>query len=315
MKLQQLKYILEVYKKNLNVSEAAQSLYTSQPAISKQILLLEEELGVSIFVRQGKRMVGVTKPGQLILEMAQRLMGGVENIKKIGEDLSIQNSGSIRLAGVYAFIHYELPDKIGAFKEACPAVKLSILSGTSAEVARLVRDYEADIGVVHQQTSCNPELYYLPCTSWSYQLLMPTSHVLASKSVIELQDLVRYPLIISSDDSIGLDRSASLFEKAGIEFPTIDLVVADAEMVKAFVQKGLGVGLIESMAVGLENLDEELEVISVSHLLPEVETRLILRKDQYISRHLYELIQLLNPRLTREKIEQLSKEAELDYVI
>ncbi|MBN3860350.1 LysR family transcriptional regulator [Neisseriaceae bacterium PsAf] len=315
MKLQQLRYVLEVYKQNLNVSDAAQVLFTSQPGISKQIRLLEDELGIQIFIRQGKRITAVTEPGKLILETAEKVLREAENIKQIGDELSNKNSGEINLAGVYGFTRCELPEKMCAFKQNYPNVKVSVLPTSSVEIARLVAEYEVDLGIINQNLSFNPELVYLPCNTWSYQLIMPIDHELADKHEIELEDLLKYPLITYDYDFVNQEKIVRVFQKAGLDLPNVTLSSFDADVIKTYVKMGLGIGLIESMAVDLETLDESLEVVSVSHLFSEVETRIIMRKDQYIRGYTYDLINLLNPELTKERIDQLMHEVAVDYVI
>ncbi|QRN41156.1 MAG: LysR family transcriptional regulator [Neisseriaceae bacterium] len=315
MTLQQLRYVLEVYKQNLNVSDAAQVLFTSQPGISKQIKLLENELGIQIFVRQGKRITAVTEPGQLILQTAERVLREAENIKRIGDELSNKNCGEINLAGVYGFMRYELPKKMYAFKQSYPDIRVSVLPTNSVEVARLVAEYEVDFGVINQDLYFNPELVYLPYNTWSYQLIMPVDHQLADKHEIELEDLLKYPLITYDYSFVNQETVVRMFQKAGLDLPNVALSSFDADVIKTYVKMGLGIGLIESMAVDLETLDESLEVVSVSHLFSEVETRIIMRKNQYIRGYIYDLINILNPELTKERIDKCIHEVAVDYVI
>lgn len=315
MKLQQLRYAIEVFKQNLNVSEAAQALFTSQPGISKQIRLLEDELGIQIFIRQGKRIIAVTEPGKLVLETAEKVLRETQNIKKISQELSNQSSGSVDIAGVYGYVRYELPEKMLAFKKRYPDVKVSILPTNSVEVTKLVLDYEIDFGIINQNLSYNDELCYLPCNTWSYQLIMPMEHELAIKAELSLEDITKYPLITYDHDYINQERIVRAFQKANVDLPQVSLSSFDADVIKTYVKMGMGIGLIESQAVDLKTLDPDLESISVSHLFSEVETRIILRKDQYIKGYIYDLISLINPQLNKVRIDQLMSEVNVDYEI
>lgn len=303
MKLQQLRYVLEVYRQNLNVSEAAEVLYTSQPGISKQIRLLEEELGVPVFVRHGKRMVAVTAPGKVILETAERILREVQNIKRIGTEFADHASGTLTVATTHTQARYVLSEAITAFVQRFPQVQLSIVPVTCAMLDKMVLEGEADFAIGTELVTQHAELRKLTCYAWNRSIIVPDNHpLLALNRPLQLADISHYPLIT---DEVAFPESShvtSAFERAQQPLPTVVLASADPEIIKTYVRAGLGIGLLPSVAFDAQN-DNHLHRLSVEHLFEPSFSHIILRQDVYLRGFGYAFLNLFAPMLTRERIE------------
>ncbi|WP_373740271.1 CysB family HTH-type transcriptional regulator [Neisseria sp.] len=305
MKLQQLRYALEVYRHNLNVSEAADALFTSQPGISKQIRLLEEELGIQIFIRSGKRVVSVSQPGKAVLELSERILRDVQNIKNIGSEFTEQDSGSLTIATTHTQARYALPATVSEFVRRYPKVQLSIRQGSPATVADMVANGDADFAIVTENLETQSDLRKLPCGEWNHAVIVPQNHpLLDCKNPLSIEDLASFPLVTYEFAFNGGGSIERAFHKARLERPKVALSAADTEVLKTYVRLGLGVGLMAKMAYDAEN-DSDLQLVDAAHLFEPSPTWIALRSDTYLRGYTYEFIGLFSPKLTRETIDKI----------
>ncbi|NUE66536.1 CysB family HTH-type transcriptional regulator [Snodgrassella sp. ESL0253] len=303
MKLQQLRYAVEVYRQNLNVSEAAEVLFTSQPGISKQIRMLEEELGVPLFIRHGKRMVAVTAPGKIVLETAERVLREVQNIKRIGTEFADQNIGSLTIATTHTLARYDLPEVVSAFVERYPQVQLSIHTASPKTISHMVLDGEVDFAIGMGMGIEHPELRKLSCEAWNRSVIVPDNHPLLNlKRPLRLEDIAAYPLITYDIAFNEQSKIARAFTQEGCNLPRVVLASADTDVIKTYVKQGLGIGLMASMAFD-STQDQGLQLISAEHLFEPSFSQIILRQDVYLRGFGYEFLALFAPGLTRARIE------------
>lgn len=300
MKLHQLRYIREVARQNLNVSLAAEALHTSQPGVSKQIQLLEEELGLQIFHRSGKRLTSVTEPGHTILDMAERMLREAENIRRVGEDFTRESEGALTIATTHTQARYRLPPAVKAFVEKYPNVRLNIHQGSPSQVAELVITGEADIGIATESIADREELSALPCYSWNRVVVTPLDHPLLQDAPLTLDKVARYPIVTYDLGFTGSTSVKRVFEARGLT-PNIVLTAIDADVIKTYVELGLGVGLLANMAYNAER-DRNLAALDASHLFPESTTYLGVRRDAYLRSYGYDFIQLIAPHLDRQTV-------------
>ena len=301
MKLQQLRFLVEVARSGLNVSEAAEALYTSQPGVSKQIKLLEDELGVIVFERSGKRLTGVTEPGRRVLEIAGRILQEVGNIKRVGDEYAGGDSGSLVIATTHTQARYALPGVVTRFIERHPRVRLSLHQGSPTQIAEWAVEGEADVAIATEALDQYPQLVMLPCYQWGHSVVAPAGHpVLAEKSV-SLAMLARWPLITYDSAFAGRSRINKAFEKAQLS-PNIVLSAIDADVIKTYVGLGLGLGLIASMAFDPVR-DSGLEAVNVEHLFGLNTTRIGLRRGTYLRRYDYDFIELFAPHLGKRAVD------------
>lgn len=305
MKLQQLKYALEVYRHNLNVSEAAEALFTSQPGISKQIKLLEEEIGIQIFIRSGKRVVSVSQPGKVVLDIAERILRDVQNIKNIGSEFTGQDSGSLTVATTHTQARYALPLIVADFVKRYPKVNLTIKQGSPAAIARMAASGEADLAIVTERIDDRPELAGLPCYEWTHAVIVPGDHpLLECRNPLRIEDLARFPLITYEFAFNTGSSIARAFAKARLEQPDVALAAADTDVLKTYVRLGLGVGLMAKMAYNPDT-DGDLQLVDAAHLFEPSPTWIALRSDTYLRGYAYDFIQAFAPHLTREKVDRI----------
>lgn len=300
MKLHQLRYIREVARQNLNVSLAAEALHTSQPGVSKQIQLLEEELGLQIFHRSGKRLTSITEPGHTILEMAERMLREAENIRRVGEDFTRESEGALTIATTHTQARYRLPPAVKSFVEKYPNVRLNIHQGSPSQVAELVINGEADIGIATESIADREELSALPCYSWNRVVVTPLDHPLLQDGPLTLDKVARYPIVTYDLGFTGSTSVKRVFEARGLT-PNIVLTAIDADVIKTYVELGLGVGLLANMAYNAER-DRNLAALDASHLFPESTTYLGVRRDAYLRSYGYDFIQLIAPHLDRQTV-------------
>ncbi|MDO4997062.1 MAG: CysB family HTH-type transcriptional regulator [Neisseria sp.] len=304
MKLQQLRYALEVYRHNLNVSDAAEALFTSQPGVSKQIRLLEEELGIQIFIRSGKRIVSVSQPGKAVLEMSERILHDIQNIKNIGKEFTGQDNGLLTIATTHTQARYALPDVIARFVQQYPKVRLRIRQGNPEEIAQMVADGEADFAIATETVNLESDLRSIRCASWNHGVVVPENHPLLALDDLSLNDIAQYPLITYEFAFNSGSSIARAFHRAGISEPNIALSAADTGILKTYVKLGLGIGLIAQMAFD-EGYDDGLRLIDTSHLFDPSHTSILLRADTYLRGYIYDFIKLFNPELDKERIDRL----------
>ena len=300
MKLHQLRYISEVVKQGLNISAAAEALHTSQPGVSKQIQLLEDELNLQIFERHGKRLTGVTEPGRNIVELAERVMRDMENIKKVGDEFSHEDVGTLTIATTHTQARYRLPAAVKAFMEKYPQVKLNIHQGNPTQVSEQVQSGEADIGIATEAISHYDKILCLPAYQWNRCVVVPQGHPLIKDVPLTLKKLTAYPLITYDFAFTGGSLVSRVFNQEGLE-PNVVLTAIDADVIKTYVGLGLGVGLLANMAYDAER-DANLVAIDAKHLFPDSTTFVGVRRDAYLRKFAYEFIQLLAPSFDRRAV-------------
>ncbi|WP_455212463.1 HTH-type transcriptional regulator CysB [Kaarinaea lacus] len=301
MKLQQLRYISEVVKRDLNVSEAAQALHTSQPGVSKQIRLLEDELGVPIFLRTGKSLEQITEPGREILKRANRILLEVEMIRRIGDEYTQHDQGMLTVATTHTQACYALPPVITAFLQRYPNVRLRIRQGSPQQIADLVALEKADIAIATESVSSSESLIALPCYHWNHCVVVPKTHSLKKKkSPLTLVELASYPLITYDFAFAGRSSVNKAFENAKLT-PNVMLTALDSDVIKTYVRAGLGVGLLAQMAYD-KNKDKDLHMIEVAHLFEPNTTWIGVRRGSYMRGFVYDFISLFAPHLTRKHV-------------
>jgi len=305
MKLHQLRYVREVVKQGLNISMAADVLHTSQPGVSKQIQLLEQELNLQIFQRSGKRLTGVTEPGKSIVELAERVLRDMENIKRIGDEFSHEDIGSLTIATTHTQARYRLPAAVKAFMEKYPNVKLNIHQGNPTQVAEQVSSGEADVGIATEAISQYEKVLCLPAYQWNRCVVVPNGHELLRHLPLTLKKLTQYPLITYDFAFTGGSLVSSVFEKEGL-VPNVVLTAIDADVIKTYVSLGLGVGLLAEMAYDKER-DGSLVAIDASNLFPASTTFVGIRRDAYLRKFAYDFIELLAPHFDRKAVNDALK--------
>ena len=313
MKLQQLRYLCEVASRGFSISDAATALHTSQPGVSKQIRLLEEELGVEMLVRSGKRVVDLTEPGRAIVEVAQRVLREAANLKRVAEDYHAEDTGTFTIATTHTQARYSLPNVIKQFSERYPKVKLTLHQGNPSQIASEVMSGRADLGIATESLSDVTELMSLPCYEWHHCLVTPLDHPLLNQGSISLFDIGRYPIITYDTAFAGRSKINRAFEQRGVA-ANIILSALDADVIKAYVALGLGIGIVAKMAFEPAR-DTELRMIEIDDLFPLNTTRIAFRRDGYLRRYVYDFIELFAPQLTRDAIERSRSGAADAYVI
>ena len=301
MKLQQLRYICEVARHNLNLSNAAEALFTSQPGISKQIRSLEEELGVDIFVRHGKRVVAVTEPGQAILEIAQRVLKDVENLRQVGEEFTEEDSGHLTIATTHTQARYALPHVIQRFTKRYPGVRLSLRQGSPTQISELVTSGEADIAIATEAIDLYEDLVMLPCYEWNRCVLVPPGHPLLKAKKLTLQAMATFPIVTYDFAFTGRSKMNQAFADKGLT-PNVVLTAIDADVIKTYVELGLGIGIVAMMAYDPKR-DTHLRALDASHLFEPSTTRIGIRKNSYLRGYTYEFIEMFAPHLTRKVVD------------
>ena len=300
MNLHQFRFVQEAVKRNLNLTEVAKSLHTSQPGVSKAILELEEELGIEIFGRHGKRLKRVTEPGEHVLKSIDIILREVNNLKRIGEQYSTQDSGTLSIATTHTQARYVLPLPVAQLRSAYPNVNISLHQGAPDQVARMVLDETAEIGIATESLSDYPELITLPCYEWEHVLVLPKDHVLAKVADLQLSDLAREPIITYHPSFTGRTRIDKAFAALHLT-PRIALEAIDSDVIKTYVRLGMGVGIVAEMAVR-DITDEDLLVRPAGHLFGRNLARIAFKKQAYLRQFVYEFAQLLNPELNAARI-------------
>jgi LysR family cys regulon transcriptional activator len=301
MKLQQLRYIVEIQRQGLNVSEAAETLYTSQPGISKQVRLLEDELGITIFERSGKRFTGVTEPGRVVLGMAERILREAENLKRASSEYAGGDSGKLVLAATHTQARYALPVVVRDFVARHPNVKLEMHQGNPVQIAEWVVAGDADIGIATESLDQYAQLVTLPVRQWSHCVIAPEGHPILKSQPLSLNELVKWPLVTYDTAFTGRSRINRAFERVG-SAPNIVLTALDADVIKTYVGLGLGLGIISGLAFDPLR-DTGLAALDASHLFESNTTRLALRRGTYLRAYDYDFISLFAPHLSKHVVE------------
>ena len=301
MKIQQLRYLTEVVRRGLNISEAAEALHTSQPGVSKQIRALEEELGIEVFVRHGKRLVEVTEPGKSVIAIAERILAEAQNLRRAGEEFANEKLGTLTIAATHTQARYALPKAVAAFKKRYPKVQLHIHQGNPTQICEQVIARDADFCVATEAISLYPELVSLPVYQWNRCVVVPPKHPLL-KGPLTLEALAKHPIVTYDFAFANRSLVQKAFEAKGLR-PEIVLTALDADVIKTYVELGLGVGILARMAFDPKR-DASLRAIDASHLFESSTTRLGVRKGAYLRRYAYEFIELFAPHLPRAVVER-----------
>ncbi|MGA7593567.1 MAG: HTH-type transcriptional regulator CysB [Gallionella sp.] len=300
MNLQQLRFLNEIVRQGLKISDAADALYTSQPGVSKQIKSLEDELGIEIFVRNGKRIVAITEPGKAVLEIAQRMLHDAENLKQVAEEFRSQDSGSLTIATTHTQARYALPDTIKQFTRRYPGVKLGLHQGSPTQIAEQVLGGEADIGIATESLALYDELVTLPCYEWNHCVIAPPRHPILSEKKLTLAKIAQFPIITYDFAFAGRSKINAAFKAGNIQ-PNIALTAIDADVIKTYVELGLGIGILAKMAF-IPERDKQLRMMDAGHLFKPSTTRVAIRKNEYLRGYTYDFIELFAPQLTREVV-------------
>jgi LysR family cys regulon transcriptional activator len=300
MNLQQLRFLNEIVRQGLNISEAAGALYTSQPGISKQIKLLEDELGIEIFVRNGKRIVAITEPGKEVLAISQRMLRDAVNLKQVADEFHSQNSGSLTIATTHTQARYALPSTVKQFITRYPGVKLGLHQGSPTQIAEQVLSGAADIGIATESLALYDELVTLPCYEWNHCVIAPLHHPLLAEKKLTLAKIAQYPIITYDFAFAGRNKINAAFEAANIQ-PIIALTAIDADVIKTYVELGLGIGILAKMAF-IPERDKHLRMMDTAHLFKPSTTRIALRQNEYLRGYTYDFIELFAPHLNRETV-------------
>ncbi len=313
MNLQQLRYVHEVARRGLNVSGAAEALHTSQPGVSKQIRAFEEELGVSIFVRSGRRLTAVTDAGQEVLRHVERILAELANLKSVGDEFAHHARGTLTVAVTHTQARYALPTVVTAFKKRFPDVKLKLLQGNPHQLARMVTGGEADLAIATEALVEYAELVTLPCYQWHHCVVVPDRHPLVRVKPLTLEAIARYPLVTYDSTFAGrtaLDRTFAARDLA----PEVVLTALDSDVIKSYVSLGLGVGIISSRAFR-RGKDEGLKALDCTHLFPAQTTRLAYKRGAYLRNYTVEFIRLFAPHVRAADLKQLENAAGENFSI
>jgi LysR family cys regulon transcriptional activator len=304
MNLHQLRFVQEVARRGFNLTEAAKALHTSQPGVSKSIIELERELGFEIFVRHGKRLKTITEPGKQALESVELIMRELSNLRKIGEQYHSDDSGTLSIATTHTQARYVLPEPIASLRAAFPKVNISLHQGAPDQVARMLIDETAEVGIATESLANYDELVTLPCYEWQHVLVMPLGHRLCQVKNISLADLAFEPLITYHPSFTGRTKIDMAFAKAKLE-PRIALEAIDSDVINTYVRLGLGVGIVAEMAVNEQDLSstKPLEIRSAGYLFGNNVTRLAFKRGAYIRNFVYSFVEALSPQLNRTEIE------------
>jgi LysR family cys regulon transcriptional activator len=311
MNFQQLRSVREAVRRGFNLTAVAEALHTSQPGVSRQIRELEDELGIEIFVRVGKRLTGLTPPGETVLPIVERLLHEAENLKRAGDDFAHAGRGRLAIAATHSQARYALPPVVRDFRDRHPHVMLHMHQGSPQQVARMLLDGDADIGVATEALAQYDELVALPCYRWTHAVLVPKGHPLEQEAArgqpLTLQRLAGFPVITYEAGYTGRAHIDDAFRRVGLE-PQIVLVAMDADVIKTYVELGLGVGIVASIAYD-EQRDRALAALDARHLFAANMTRIAVRRCAYLRDYAYSFIELFAPPLKRALVERALRSA------
>jgi LysR family cys regulon transcriptional activator len=302
MNFQQLRSVRETARRGYNLTEVANALFTSQPGVSRQIRELEDELGVIIFERNGKRLTGMTGPGKGILKIIDRLLVEAENLQQASQEYADQDSGTLTIAVTHTQARYALPQVVQSFRAAFPGVRIALQQSAPEHIAEWVLSGKADIGIATEGLSAFPDLVSFPCYRWSHVVVVPEGHPLLSVGPITLEHLAQHPLITYDIGFTGRGHIDDAFARAGVE-PDIVLTAMDSDVIKQYVALGMGVGIVASMAFD-HGRDRGMRAVEASHLFAPNVTRLGVRRGAFLRAYAYHFIERCAPGVTRSDVEQ-----------
>ncbi len=307
MKLHQLRYLAAVVDNGLNITAAARALHTSQPGVSKQIKLLEDELGFDVFEREGRTLTRVTPEGRRVVERALRILEETDNIRRLSDEFRDERKGSLSIGTTHTQARYVLPPVIKQFRERYPDVKLHLHQGTSEQIADLAEHDRIDFAIATGSQELFPGLVLMPCYRWHRDIVVPRGHPLARTSRPSLKDLSRYPLVTYVFSFAGRSSLPEIFERAGLPL-NVALTARDSDVIKTYVRLGMGVGIIACMAV-TEEEDPDLVAIDGSELFPEHVTWMGVRRGRLLRGYMYDFMRLFAPHLNRRLVDQALRTA------
>jgi len=308
MNLQQFRFVRETIRRDFNLTEAARNLFTSQPGVSKAILEFEDELGVQIFERHGKRIKGLTKPGHAVAQVVDRIMREIENLKKVSDEFARRDEGSLVIACTHTQARYVLPKVIPAFRLQFPKVRLSLAEGSPSQLAEMVLHEQADLAIATESLALTPGLETLPCYTWEHTVVVRPDHPLAERSmmsgfVLTLADIAAYPLV-TYDKAFSGRRSVDQAFGAQDLHPDIVLEAIDADVIKTYVDVGLGIGIIAGVAFEAVR-DANLVSLPAGHLFGSQTTRVGIKSGVFLRDYVYTFISMLAPELNEDRVREL----------
>ncbi|MDV5357186.1 HTH-type transcriptional regulator Cbl [Kosakonia sp. SMBL-WEM22] len=316
MNFQQLKIIREAARRDYNLTEVANMLYTSQSGVSRHIRELEEELGIEIFIRRGKRLLGMTEPGKALLVIAERILNEASNVRRLADLFTNDTSGVLTIATTHTQARYSLPSVIKSFRALFPEVRLELIQGTPQEIETLLHNGGADIGIASERLSNDSALVAFPWFRWHHSLLVPQDHPLAHASPLTLEEICRWPLITYRQGITGRSRIDEAFSRKGL-IPDVVLSAQDSDVIKTYVELGLGVGLVAEQSSG-EHEVEKLVRLDTRHLFDANTVWLGLKRGQLQRNYVWRFIELCNAGLSVDEIKRQvmePDEAAIDYQI
>ena len=305
MNLQQFRFVRETIRRDFNLTEAARHLFTSQPGVSKAILEFEDELGVQIFERHGKRIKGLTRPGHAVAQVVERIMREVDNLKKVSDEYARRDEGRLVIACTHTQARYVLPKVIPAFKQQFPKVHLALAEGSPQQLASMVLQEQADMAIATESLALTPGLETLPCYVWEHAVVVKLDHPLAQKAskkgfMLTLHDLMQYPIVTYERAFSGRRSVDDAFSRAGLQ-PDIVLEAIDADVIKTYVDVGLGIGIIAGVAVE-PTKDTGFVYLSAGRLFGPQTTRVAIKSGTFLRDYVYTFISMLNPELVAEDV-------------
>jgi len=301
MNLHQFKFVQEAVRRNLNLTDTAKALHTSQPGVSKAIIELEDELGVEIFARHGKRIKRITEPGTHVLKSIDIILREIHNLKRIGEQFSNQDSGTLSIATTHTQARYVLPEPVAKLRQAYPKVNISLHQGSPTQVAEMLLNDAADIGIATESLTQFEDLVSMPCYEWQHVLVMPKGHPLAALERIRLEDLVQHPLVTYHPTFTGRSRIDVAFGNRGLK-PNIVLDAIDSDVIKTYVGLGMGVGIVAQMAVDKDGVGPDMVMRPAGYLFGSNVARVAFKRGAYLRLYVLRFAELLSPNLSRDLI-------------
>jgi len=313
MNLHQFRFVREAVRQNFNLTTAAKALFPSQPGVSKAIIELEDELGVEIFRRHGKRVRSLTEPGKRILASIERILDEVETLKRVGEDFASQDQGSLVIATTHTQARYALPKVLMEFTKRFPKVRVSIAQGNPGQIAELLTHDRADIAIATEGIANTPGVLALPGYQWQHVVMVPLSHPLLNQATVTLEEIAKYPIITYDKAFAGRSKIDAAFTQRNIK-PDIILEAIDADVIKTYVETGMGIGIVAGHAYDPER-DRNLKVIQASHLFGNNVTHLGVKQGAYLRSFVYTFIEIFSPTLTKKIVEQAMNNESDSYEI
>jgi LysR family transcriptional regulator, cys regulon transcriptional activator len=300
MNFQQLRIVRETVRQNFNLTEVANTLYTSQSGVSKHIKDLEDELGISLFVRRGKRFLGLTAPGEELLAIANRILLDAKNIKQLADHFNQRDEGRLTVVTTHTQARYALPPVVAQFKQAFPKVQLVLHQASPAEIVQMLQDGQADIGLATEALEGVENLVSFPYYQWRHAVIVPAGHPLEQIQPLTLEAIADYPVVTYHEGMTGRTLVDKTFDAAGLA-PEFVMSALDADVIKTYVELGLGIGIVASMAFDSVR-DGKLRLLDCVHLFEANTTRIAMRRGRYLRGYAYRFVELCSPNLTEETV-------------